>query len=111
VYVPVQTYSVTFISDGQLYQTKTIDANTSVKVPQDPVKSGYTFVGWFNLLTDTNAYDFSNKVTSDLTLYAKFIKNEDAVDLVKVTFVVDSEIFDIQVIKSGERQPNLQLIL
>ena len=36
----------------------------------DPIRSGYTFTGWYTDSSCTILYDFSSKVTSDFTLYA-----------------------------------------
>ena len=52
--------------------------------PSDPVRSGYTFIGWFKNLEDESSFDFDNtKVTEEFTLYAKWkeVKDEDSVTL------------------------------
>lgn len=40
--------------------------------PADPVKTGYTFLGWFKEAAFTTAYDFNEVVTGPFTLYAKW---------------------------------------
>lgn len=42
--------------------------------PSDPVRSGYTFAGWFSDEACTAAWDFATPVGSALTLYAKWEK-------------------------------------
>lgn len=42
--------------------------------PSDPVRDGYTFLGWYTDAAGTKAWDFSDPVTSDMTLYAKWEK-------------------------------------
>ena len=44
--------------------------------PQDPVREGYTFDGWYLDAEGTQAYDFATPVTGDLTLFAKWTKVE-----------------------------------
>ena len=46
-----------------------VSANGKVKVPSDPTKEGYTFVGWY---LDGKRYDFDSKVNSDLVIEAKW---------------------------------------
>lgn len=41
--------------------------------PAEPEKGGYTFAGWFTDRDCTRAYDFSSRVTKNMTLYAKWI--------------------------------------
>ncbi len=43
------------------------------QIPDDPQKTGYTFLGWYKGET---AYDFSTAVAGDITLTAKFAINE-----------------------------------
>lgn len=39
----------------------------------NPTQSGYTFIGWFSSLADTEPFNFATtEVTADLTLYAKW---------------------------------------
>lgn len=46
--------------------------NGRVSRPIDPVRDGYTFVGWYTDRDCTEEYDFDAIVTGDLTLYAKW---------------------------------------
>ena len=40
--------------------------------PTAPVRSGYTLGGWYTDAAGTKAYDWSNPVVANLTLYAKW---------------------------------------
>ncbi|HJK58539.1 MAG TPA: InlB B-repeat-containing protein [Methanocorpusculum sp.] len=40
--------------------------------PEDPVKDGYTFAGWHKDAACTQAWDFADGITGDMTLYAKW---------------------------------------
>ena len=43
--------------------------------PVNPIRSGYDFAGWYTESSFENIYDFSTPVTSDITLYPKWIYN------------------------------------
>lgn len=62
--------------EGSKVDFQTTAANGSVAKPADPTREGYTFAGWYTDAACTKAYDFATAVTSDLTLYAKWTKNE-----------------------------------
>ena len=42
-------------------------------MPNNPVKEGQIFVGWFTDNTYLTFYDFNELVTTDLTLHGKFV--------------------------------------
>ena len=72
---------VTFESNGGSFIPAANPAKGKpiVKVA-DPVRSGYTFDGWFTDSAFTEAWDFSQPVNSDMTLYAKWISNDGSDD-------------------------------
>lgn len=67
-------YVVIFDTNGgaESIESQQVEENKTAIRPTDPVKSGYTFEGWY--LFDTK-YDFTSKVTSDIILTAKWKKN------------------------------------
>ena len=72
-----KAYTVTFDSAGgtDIPSQSVVDGMTAVK-PTNPEKTGYTFANW---LLDNNAYDFSTKVTKNITLKAVYVKlNEES---------------------------------
>lgn len=62
--------------EGSKVDFQTTAANGSVTKPADPTREGYTFAGWYTDAACTKAYDFAAAVTADMTLYAKWVKNE-----------------------------------
>ena len=69
----INSYKVSFDSNGgSSVAAQSVNYNTSVSKPADPSMTGYTFAGWFTDKEGKNAYDFSSKVTGDITLYAKW---------------------------------------
>ena len=74
VFREAKTFTVTFDSDGgSKVSEKIVVEGTKLTKPTDPTKSGYTFDGW---MLDGKVYNFSEVVTKDLKLKAKW--EEDA---------------------------------
>lgn len=69
----IPTYTITFDSkDGSSVSAITgIESGSVTTKPNDPTKEGYIFDGWLNGET---AYDWTQPVTSNLTLTAKWLK-------------------------------------
>ena len=69
----INSYKVSFDSNGgSSVAAQSVNYNTAASKPADPSKTGFTFAGWFTDKDCTTAYDFSSKVTGDITLYAKW---------------------------------------
>ena len=79
----VKRYTVTFDSDGgsKVNSQKVIE-NKTVTKPANPTRTGYKFIEW---QLNGTAYNFSTKVTKDITLKAKW----EQVITYKVTFNSD----------------------
>lgn len=69
----VNTYKVTFSKEGETSEV-VVDENKRVSRPDDPVKEGYTFLGWYY---NGERFDFSTKITKDITLEARWVKNNN----------------------------------
>jgi uncharacterized repeat protein (TIGR02543 family) len=65
----INSYTVTFVNEGQTYDTQTVEYRACATAPAQPAKDGYTFQGWFAQDAET-AYDFATPVTGELTLTA-----------------------------------------
>lgn len=75
--VKSQAHRVKFNSQGgSSVKDQTPASGSTVTKPADPTREGYTFAGWYTDEACTEAYDFSAAVTADMTLYAKWTKNE-----------------------------------
>ncbi len=86
-------YEVTFVyNNGQDNKTVSVDNESKIAEPTAPEKESYIFIGWFTDAKFKNEYDFDNVVNKDLTLYAKFEENLDAINGEKfqVTFVLNN---------------------
>jgi uncharacterized repeat protein (TIGR02543 family) len=78
-------FTVTYVNQpgGDLQEEKYKYTSKVVK-PKDPTRIGYSFTGWFEDKACTKAYNFKNKPTSDITLYAGWKVNS-----YKVSFDTD----------------------
>lgn len=77
----IDFYTVKFDTNGgSLVDDQTVRINNMVDLPDaNPTKTGYKFAGWYSDPELTNIYDFSSIVTSDMTLYARWIDADKAV--------------------------------
>ena len=71
-------YIVTFNTDGaNNIEPVSVGKNETISKPSDPVKSGYKFIGWY--LND-ELFDFTTKIDKNITLVAKWEKEENITD-------------------------------
>ena len=69
----VNQYRVSFDTNGgNDIESVTVEFNTKVDKPEDPIYGDYLFDGWYVDDTLTEAYDFQTPVTADLQFYAKW---------------------------------------
>lgn len=65
-------YTVTFNTNSQSeIKEQKIEKNQTIKQPQNPTKEGYNFIEW---QLDGKKFDFTTKITKDITLVAKWEK-------------------------------------
>ena len=70
----VENYTVTFDSNGGTsVSEQVVEKGGVVTRPTDPTRDGYTFNGWYVDVNSSVEYDFSQKVTSDMTLTARWV--------------------------------------
>ena len=73
----ITSYTVTFDTQGgSSIGSVRVTRNNTVTKPAEPTKEGYTFEGWFTDIDCTEAYDFDTAVTKNITLYAKWEKEQ-----------------------------------
>ncbi len=75
---PQPTYvTVTFddMVDGTVNKEVKVLKGSKVSKPEDPVREGYTFAGWYADEALTEAYDFGSAVNEDTVLYAKWTED------------------------------------
>ena len=71
----INSYTVTFNikGHGTAPGTQTVEYGSKASKPADLSAEGYTFGGWFSDSGCTTAFDFTKGITSDTTVYAKWI--------------------------------------
>ncbi|MCD8130156.1 MAG: M4 family metallopeptidase [Lachnospiraceae bacterium] len=70
-------YTVSFDTDGGTgIDPVTVAEGGTIEAPEDPEKSGFIFVGWYDGPDDASYVIFENlTVTEDITLYAKWVED------------------------------------
>ena len=70
-------FTVKFDSNGgSNVSSQTVVRNNSVTEPAEPTKEGFKFNGWYLDKDLTEKYDFSERVTKDITLYAAWTEKQ-----------------------------------
>jgi uncharacterized repeat protein (TIGR02543 family) len=70
-------YSVTYYTNGgSQVAAESYPYNTFPQQPETPVRTGYTFDGWYKDAAFTEEYQFNEKPTEDVELYAKWTVNQ-----------------------------------
>ncbi|MEK4371643.1 InlB B-repeat-containing protein [Paenibacillus sp. FSL R5-0473] len=69
----LNNYEVSFISDGKKLSGQSVNHQESAKEPSRPTRAGYVFKGWYSDSDLTILYDFRTQVTSEISLYAKWM--------------------------------------
>lgn len=77
----VQKYTVTLQIDSDKKQEIKVQAGNKLRKPADPEKEGYSFLYWYILVqegteTKEEVFDFSQEITKDITIYAKWKEDE-----------------------------------
>lgn len=75
------SYIVTF-NFGEYKKTKTVKIGEKIDKPNDPIKSGYKFLGWYY---NDKVFNFDSEPNENIELVAKWKK----ISYIKVTFDLD----------------------
>ena len=71
-------YTVSFETNGgNDIASKTVTKNSVIKEPKSPIKDGFDFEGWYTDKGLKTKYDFTEKVTKNFTLYAKWTEKDN----------------------------------
>ena len=84
----VNTYTITYVVDGELYKTENYAYGSAIAVAESPVKEGYTFSGWSEVPETMPA--------KDVTVIGGFTVNNYT-----VTYIVDGEVYKTESITYG----------
>ena len=75
----VNKYTVTFMNDIQVLKSETLEYNTPINYPQDPTKTGYSFIGWTPNPEKMPAYHVTITAMWSINSYKITFVNEDKV--------------------------------
>lgn len=72
------TYTVSFQAGDFAVESIVYDPESGYyRIPEDPTRDGYVFLGWYTDAECTESFDFSQAISCDTVLYAKWVKVED----------------------------------
>ena len=57
------------------HETITVKKGAVLTLPAAPTKDGYTFMGWYKDINGTKPFDFNTKISGNVSIYAKWVKN------------------------------------
>jgi uncharacterized repeat protein (TIGR02543 family) len=72
----INTYTLSINNNnGSSMNSTVVTFADQITLPEDPIKEGYTFVGWYTDESLTNPYQTQTMPANDLTLFAKWDVN------------------------------------
>ncbi|WP_300296049.1 glycoside hydrolase family 2 TIM barrel-domain containing protein, partial [uncultured Intestinimonas sp.] len=98
-----ETITVTYADGEETLSTQTILSGSTAVRPSDPVKDGFDFVGWYADEALETPYDFTQVLTEDTTIYAKWTEStEPEPETYTVTFdSMGGTAVDAQTVEEG----------
>ncbi len=91
----VNTYTVTFVIDGETLSTETVEYGSTVTLPEAPEKEGHTFAGWTGV---------PETVTADVTVTGSY-----TVNTYTVYYKVDGRVVYTEEVAYGNPIPNFTI--
>ena len=73
----VNYYTITYMVDGETYQTQQVEYGTYVETIAEPTKKGYTFSGWTNVPYTMPAMD--------IVISGSFVANDEVIKVTRIT--------------------------
>ena len=82
-------FTITYMVDGEVYATDTVEYGTNVTAIDEPIREGYTFSGWSEIPTTMPA--------EDITITGSFTVNSYT-----VTYMLDGEVYEAFTVEYGK---------
>ena len=111
VVAETEMFTVTFDTDGgSTISSQTVAKGETPNRPNDPIKTGYKFEGWFSDSNLKEPFDFEEPIVSDTVVYAKWIESGTSIELHRVVFdsLGGTAIPDQLVIHGGRATPPVE---
>ena len=83
-------YTITYMVDGEVFETVSLKPGQEVTPPEAPEKEGYTFNGWTGLPSTMPEKDITTTASYTINTY-------------KITYIVDGEEFASQTVEYGSK--------
>ncbi|WKA53984.1 InlB B-repeat-containing protein [Planococcus shixiaomingii] len=80
----INSYTIKYMDGETVLNSVVYRSDQQVAYPDHPVKSGYTFVSWYEDADFKKTYEYNNKLSEDKIVFARFSENLDAVQNFKV---------------------------
>lgn len=78
---PTETYKVMFETNGgNTINPIDVEDGKSVLEPSNPLKEGYTFLGWYTNSTFNDSFDFTTPIVGDIKLHARWEINQYTIE-------------------------------
>lgn len=100
----IPTFRIKFVVDDEVYDSKKYELGEIIKLPIEPTKEGYEFLGWY---TEEDELFEAGKVSEKLTLYAKFEKLSTEKEMCEIKFYVDGKLVYNEIYEVGSRVKSL----
>ena len=91
----VNSYTVTFVIDGELYDTITVEFGAIITLPTPPEKSGYIFIGWSDVPATMPA--------EDITISGSYIIDTTGIESVEID-LENNEVYNLKGQRITERR-------
>ena len=88
----INTYTITYMVDGEVYQTMIVTYGEAITLIDNPSKEGYTFSGWLDAPETMPA--------KDVTINGRFVTNGYT-----VTYLLDGEVYKTFQVEYGSKIP------
>ncbi len=88
----INKYTVTYMNEGSEYHKEELTYGSKHEKIEDPFKTGYTFIGWYNENEEKVEYPIT--VTKDITLHSKYDINKYTVTYINegTKYIEDQQI-------------------
>lgn len=80
----INSYTVTYMDGDSVLYSEGYNSDAMVTRPNEPIEPGYTFIDWYMDGNFQTKYSFYNTLTANINIYAKFLKNPDRPQNVRV---------------------------
>ena len=99
--IPVKTYILTYVVDGETYKTYEIDEGATITPEVEPIKEGYSFSGWNEIPTAMPDHD--------VTVTGTFTKMESQMTVDGISYEVVSFGIHTVVVADGDYGQTLEV--